>query len=119
MVVDVSHFPRSHIFPIFPYMFSIWHMFFFVIPMFLVFQARSPMILFWSFFNSRIFQGLPFSPLLFPFHFRGAGTFRPSFSPTRLRNNFLQEFDPHLTSHVLLDTLRIQHATSDINHQTF
>ena len=55
--------------------------------------------------------------LSFPytFFFSYGGVIQAHFLPTP---RFLQASDPHLTPDVLWDTLRTQHATSDIRHQT-
>ena len=71
------------------------------------------------FFNWLGFQGLPCSPQLFFSMGGGQFTELGAISPQPpLPSNFLQASDPHLTSDVLLGTLRTQHATSDIKHQT-
>ena len=128
VVIQFSHFSCSHIFPIFPFWFSMLHMYFFfvfVTTMFLVFQGGFPMINGFS-----IVSRPPVFPLGF-FSIRGGGfefgTISPN--PPSLRT---QEVPPSIgpphppptsirhtrTSDIFLNTLRTRNTTSDIKHQT-
>ena len=119
----LPHFPR---FPLL--VFTITQFFLvFVITMFLVLQGGSPMI---DGFSIVPVSKASHFPLYFCFSDRRGGgggeiyRFRCSFSQTPPPQQLAPSIRPtpnirhHLTSDILLDTLRTQHATSDSKHQT-